>query len=167
MLTETFVYIFTNEIFKTLASFGLLLSYWCKWSLAKAQNNKISWWVVIVLQVDLKSYWKKYIYKKKKPTNDWWPTVISESWKTKALQTIVMDTIYPGSMLPKQWILSGRRFHNICERIYVLQLLNGGGFTFYYHCHRNLVNYLFQPNISKRKSETNRNNWALRVMGSH
>lgn len=44
---------------------------------------------------------------------------------------IVMDTICPGSVLLKQWMCSGSRFHNICESPYVLHLWNGGGFTFF------------------------------------
>lgn len=119
------------------------------------QIYTVSWWVVIFLQTDLTS------------RNAWWPTVISESRKTNVLQMIVMDTIYPGSMLLKQWIRSGRRFHNIYERPYVLHLLNGGGFTFLLLLlSPNLVNYVFQSNISKRKSETYKKELSLlRPMG--
>lgn len=55
---------------------------------------------------------------------------MSESRKTNVFQMIAMDTICPGSMLLRQWIRSGRRLHNICERPYVLHLLNGGRFYF-------------------------------------
>lgn len=125
------------------------------------QNNTIFWWVVIFLQTDITSNRDMA-----ENTNARWPTVISESRKTNVLQIVIMNTIYPGSMLLKQWIRSGRGFHNICERPYVLHLLNGGGFTFSLLLSPNLVNYLFQSNIPKRKSETYRKLNLLRPVGS-